>query len=492
MVAYRHSAILGASFATTPAMTQYEQLADEIHALIHSGSLRVGDRLPSVRQSSERRQLSQSTVFQAYYLLESRGLIEARPRSGYYVRPRVPAPLQRPKTSRPSPRPHGVAINDLVVALLNQPHDSHVVPLGSAFLDPTLFPVDRLARSLGTAMRRLAPAKLIEELATGQLRLRQQISQRSAADGIHAGVDEIIITNGAMDALNLSLQALTQPGDLVLLEAPTFYAPLQAIERLKLRALQLPTSPSDGVSLESVEAALAAGEVKVCWFMPTFQNPLGALMPDEKKKSLADLLARYQVPLIEDDVYRDLYFGPRKPRPVKAFDREGWVIHCASFSKTLAPGYRVGWACAGRWTRDIERLKVMSSLSASIPSQAAISDYLSQGGYDLHLRRLRQTILHHRALMVDAIAESFPAGTKVTQPEGGYFLWVELSRRIDALELMRLAMAAGVSLMPGSLFSADRRFAHCIRLNYGATSADMVVRGTRILGKLVHQMIGQE
>ncbi|MES2610564.1 MAG: PLP-dependent aminotransferase family protein [Pseudomonadota bacterium] len=472
-------------------MTQYEQLADEIHALIHSGSLRVGDRLPSVRQSSDRRQLSQSTVFQAYYLLESRGLIEARPRSGYYVRPRVQASLPRPKTTRPSPRPNAVAISDLVVELLNQPRDGHGVPLGSAFLDPTLFPVDRLARSMGAAMRRLPPAKLIEELAAGQLRLRQQISQRYVVDGIHADVDEIIITSGAMDALNLSLQALTKPGDLVLLEAPTFYAPLQAIERLKLRALQLPTCPSDGVGLESVEAALAAGDVKACWFMPTFQNPLGALMPEEKKKALAGLLAKYQVPMIEDDVYSDLYFGPRKPRPVKAFDRDGWVIHCSSFSKTLAPGYRVGWASAGRWTRDIERLKVMSSLSASIPSQAAISDYLAQGGYDLHLRRIRQTILHHRAVMVDAIAESFPAGTRVTQPEGGYLLWVELSRRIDSLELMRLGMAAGVSLMPGPLFSADRRFAHCIRLNYCSTSADRVVRGTHILGALVHQMMGQ-
>ena len=469
-------------------MTQYEQLADEIHALIRSGSLRVGDKLPSVRLCSERRKISQSTVFQAYYLLESRGVIQARSRSGYYVLPRLQEPLQGPDTSRPSLTSHTVAINDLVVEILNLSRRKDVVPLGSAFPDPALFPLDRLARSMGTALRRLPPHKLIEDITTGHLRLRQQIAQRYAVDGVRAEVDEIVITNGAMDALNLSLQAVTSPGDLVLLEAPTFYAPLQAIERLKLRALQLPTSASEGVDLAALESALASGEAKACWFMPNFQNPLGALMPEGRKKALAALLARYRVPLIEDDVYGDLYAGTHKPRPIKAFDPEGWVIHCASFSKTLAPGYRVGWVAAGRWTRAIERLKVMSSLSASVPPQAALSDYLAQGGYDLHLRRLRQTLALQRDVMIDAIAESFPAGTRVTRPQGGYFLWLELAPHIDALALMRQALPAGVSLMPGQLFSADQRFAHCIRLNFAAAPAHDITRATHVLGGLVRGM----
>ncbi|RQO81578.1 PLP-dependent aminotransferase family protein [Acidovorax sp. FJL06] len=466
-------------------MTQYEQLADEIHALIRSGSLRVGDRLPSVRMCSERRKISQSTVFQAYYLLESRGVVQARARSGYYVTPRAQEPLKCPETSRPPLETQTVAINDLVVEILNLSRRPEVIPLGSAFPDPAWFPLDRLARSLGAAMRRLPPRKLIEDLTTGHLRLRQQIAQRYAVDGIHAEVDEIVITNGAMDALNLSLQAVTEPGDLVLVESPTFYASLQAIERLKLRALPLPTSPTEGVDLAAMEAALASGQVRACWFMPTFQNPVGALAPEPHKQAMAELLARYQVPLIEDDVYGDLYAGAHKPRPIKAFDKQGWVIHCASFSKSLAPGYRVGWAAAGRWTRAVERLKVMSSLSASVPPQAAISDYLAQGGYDLHLRRLRQTLALQRDVMMDAIAESFPPGTRVTRPQGGYFLWLELAPHIDAIALMRQALQAGVSLMPGQLFSADRRFSHCIRLNFGAAPAHEITRATHILGALV-------
>lgn len=472
-------------------MTQYEQLADEIHALIRSGSLRVGDRLPSVRTCSERRKISQSTVFQAYYLLESRGVVQARARSGYYVTPRAQDPLKGPETSRPSLETQTVAINDLVVEILNLSRRHEVIPLGSAFPDPALFPLDRLARSLGAAMRRLPPRKLLEDLTTGHLRLRQQVAQRYAVDGIHADVDDIVITSGAMDALNLSLQAITEPGDLVLVEAPTFYASLQAIERLKLRALQLPTSPAEGVDLAAMEAALASGTVRACWFMPTFQNPLGALIPESRKQAMAELLARYQVPLIEDDVYGDLYAGTHKPRPIKAFDKQGWVIHCASFSKNLAPGYRVGWACAGRWTRAIERLKVMSSLSASVPPQAAISDYLAQGGFDLHLRRLRKTLALQRDVMLDAIAESFPPGTRVTRPQGGYFLWLELAPHIDAIELMRQALTAGVSLMPGPLFSADQRFAHCIRLNFGAAPAHEVTRATHILGALVRGLAAE-
>ena len=470
-------------------MKHYERYAEDIAALIAQGSLRVGDRLPSVRAASASRGLSASTIFEAYYQLEARGLIHARPRSGYYVS--APPLVRRPQPamSQPASVSVNVAINDLVFEILNLSRHPDLVPLGSAFPDPSLFPLGKLGRSLASAVRKLSPDQMVQDLSSGSLRLRQHLARRYATDGLNIAPEELVITNGAMEALNLCLQAVTQPGDLVLVESPTFYAALQALERLKLRAFEVATDPSTGLDLGALEAALAQQPVRACWLMSSFQNPLGSLMPESKKQAIAQLLARYQVPLIEDDVYGELYFGTRKPLPITAFDTEGWVLHCASFSKCVAPGYRVGWAAAGRWTRQVEQLKVMSSLSAAVPSQAALSDYLSQGGHDHHLRRLRQTLHHQRDVMLAAISASFPEGTQVTDPQGGYFVWVELPPAIDALVLLRLALAQGISLMPGQLFSADRRFGHCVRLNYGCTDAARMEAATHTLGRLAQTLL---
>jgi len=471
-------------------MKQYQRCAADIAELIANGSLRVGDRLPSVRAASASRRISPSTVFEAYYLLEARGLVHARPRSGYYVSARPAARNPEPPVSRPISDAVQVEINDLVFEILNLSRHPELVPLGSAFPDPALFPLAKLGRSLASAARRLAPRNMVEDLSSGSQRLRQQIAGRYATDGLNIAADDLVITNGAMEALNLCLQAVTEPGDLVVVESPTFYASLQALERRKLRALEVATHPAEGIDLAALESTLSRQPVKACWLMSSFQNPLGGLMPEEKKRDLARLLARHRVPLIEDDVYGELYFGDRKPLPVKAFDEHGLVLHCASFSKCVAPGYRVGWVAAGAWARRVQQLKVMSSLSAAVPSQAALSDYLAQGGHDHHLRRLRQTLLTRRDAMLQAIADSFPEGTHVTHPQGGYFVWVALPPAIDALSLLRQALDHGVSLMPGQLFSADRRFTHCVRLNYGAAEVPALEAATRQLGDLARAMAG--
>ena len=282
-----------------------------------------------------------------------------------------------------------------------------VVPLGSAFPSPALFPLDKLARCLTPAMRARDPGELVEDLTQGNLQLRHQIGLRYGHEGTVVGADEITITNGAMEALNLCLQVLTQPGDVVAVESPAFYGALQALERLQLRAVEVATHPRDGVDLDSLAEVLARHPVKACWFMPQFQNPLGSLMPDATKAAMVDLLARHGVPLIEDDVYGELHFGPGRVRPAKAYDRSGLVLHCASFSKCLAPGYRVGWTAAGRFAPSVQRLKLMTTLSTAIPSQWALARYLQGGGYDRHLRQLRQTL---RAEVAAMRARSLDAG----------------------------------------------------------------------------------
>jgi DNA-binding transcriptional MocR family regulator len=465
-------------------MKRYEQYADELSELIRTQVLRPGDRLPSVRQASASRKISPSTVFEAYYLLEARGLIQARPRSGYYVNALRSAVGVEPATAQPAGQSTVVEISELVFQVLGSTRQADVVPLGSAFPTPRLFPVDKLARCLSPAMRRLDPQRIVEELTSGSERLRRQIGLRYVAGGLGLDTREIVITNGAMEALNLCLQAVTRPGDVVAVESPTFYAALQALERLQLRAVEVATHPRHGVELDSLAQVLAQHPVKACWFMPNFQNPLGCLMPEENKRALVELLARHEVPLIEDDVYGELYHGLRRPLPCKAFDRQGLVMHCSSFSKCLAPGYRVGWTAAGRFADQVQRLKLMTTLGNAVPPQEALCDYLQQGGFDRHLRQLRQALADSQARALRAIAKHFPQGTRVTRPEGGYFLWVELPAQVDALKLHRLALSQNISLAPGHLFSADRRFAHCVRLNYGQCGDERFDDALRTLGQL--------
>ena len=448
-------------------MKLYEALADELASLMASGVLRPGEKLPSVRQQQERRGVSPSTVFQAYYQLEARGLIESRPRSGYYVAARRAAATPEPEVSRPGPDPTLVDVSGLVFQVLEASRAPGVVPFGSAFPSPLLFPFEKLGRAVSASMRRIDPWSTVADLPPGNAELRRQIALRYQLDGVQVAPDDIVITNGALEALNLCLQAVARPGDTVLVESPSFYAALQALERIGLKAVEVATHPRQGVDLAALASALEQHKPSACWLMTSFQNPLGSLMPPGKKQALVELLAAHDVPLIEDDVYGELYFGAQRPALSKRFDSKGIVMHCSSFSKCLAPGFRVGWAAAGRFARQVERLKLTTSLAAAMPSQLALAEYLGQGGYERHLRQLRAALAAQQRQMLAAIEAHFPSGTRVTQPQGGYFLWVVLPEPVDALALHRLALGQGISIAPGPMFSATRAFRNCIRLNYG-------------------------
>ena len=443
--------------------------------------------MPSVRQTCASRRISPSTVFQAYYLLESRGLIRAVPRSGYFVAARADGVLlAEPRTSDPQPGIQAVEVSDLICSILGSARSRDIVPLGSAFLDPALFPLDRLRRALISSTRRLEPWNMVDDLPPGNLRLRREIAKRYLQQGMTVDADEVVLTNGAMEALNLCLSALARPGDAVVVESPTFYIALQALQHLGLHAIEVPTHVREGIDLGRLEQVIELYRPKACWLMTTFQNPLGSLMPDTKKRDLVEMLARHNLPMIEDDVYAELYEGKVAPLPARAFDRRGLVLHCSSFSKCLAPGYRVGWAAPGRWVRDVQRLKVTTSLSGSIPVQAALAEYLQEGGYDRHLRSLRLSLQAQRASLFDAVTRNFPEGTQIVRPAGGYFMWLELPIGVDAMALYRAALAERISIAPGPMFSARAEFRHHIRLTCGQRWDAALERATRTLARLIH------
>jgi DNA-binding transcriptional MocR family regulator len=466
-------------------MKRYEALAADVEESIRTGVLRPGDRLASVRHISTSRGVSPSTVFQAYYLLEARGLIRARERSGYFVSGAVRrVPPEPDLISQPKDESIALDVSERVFEILESSMTRDVVPFGSAFPSPLLFPLARLGQAMASSAQSLDPWGTVDDLTPGNAALRRQIALRYLADGVHVHSDEIVITNGALEALTICLAAVARPGDAVVVESPTFYAALQALERMGLQAVEVPTHPRDGIDLTALEHAIARHHPKACWLMTTFQNPLGSLMPEEKKKALVDLLARHEIPLIEDDVYAELYFGDKRPAPAKAFDTQGLVLHCSSFSKCLAPGYRIGWAAPGRYTRAVARQKLTTTLSTSAPAQLALATYLARGAFDKHLRKLRRTLAEQHATFAEALGHFFPAGTRATRPAGGYFLWVELPEGTDALEIHSHALSLGISVAPGPIFSATRAFTNCLRLNYGHAWDARAEQALATLGRL--------
>lgn len=473
-------------------MKRYEKLADDIARMMASGLIQAGERLPSVRQACTSFQVSPATVFKAYYLLESQGLIRAKEKSGYYALAQASCSTQHAFL----PLDHQaqlseVSVSDLVFSLLDSVQDRAIIPFGSAFPSPQLFPIQRLARSAASAMRFMDGQALIAEMPLGMLELRRHIAHRYALSEVLLGADDILITTGAMEALNLCLQAVTQPGDYVAIESPTFYASLQVLERLQLKAVEIPVHPETGLDVQVLAQALEQYPVKACWCMSNFQNPTGASLSEANKQALVALLAQHQVPLIEDDVYRELYFADTPPKPAKAYDREGWVMHCSSFSKSLAPGYRIGWVSAGRFSEQVKRLKQMTTISASIPAQAILNDYLQHGGYDRHLRVLRQQLRQQHEQLRQAIIRYFPAGTRIAQPQGGYFLWLALPPQVNTLELFRLALQQGISIAPGPMFSATQGMQNHVRLSFGMPWSAELEQAVKQLAALVNTLSQQ-
>lgn len=462
----------------------YEQVAGRIRHLIEKGVLRPGERVPSVRELSRQQNVSVSTAFQAYFLLEDRGFIEARPRSGFYVRAPLRGALPEPGRSRPSATATSVGISDLVADVMRAASMPDVLPLGAATPNAALLPTARLNRCLIKVIRQHGVESNAYDFPPGNPALRRQIARRSLAWGGSLSAEEIVITNGCMEALTLCLRVVARPGDTIAIESPTFYGHLQAIESLGLKALEIATDPRDGMSLDALELALSRQDVRAC-LVTNFNQPLGSLMPDENKQRLVKMLARHDIPLIEDDLYGELYFGSRRPVTAKSFDRKGLVLLCASFSKTLAPGYRVGWVAPGRFQEKVEQLKFMTSIGTAAPLQMAVAEFLQGGGYDRHLQEMRRACARQVDTMSGAIARYFPEGTKATRPAGGHVLWVELPKSVDSLELFRRALEQKIGLAPGPIFSAKGKYRNFIRLNCANPWSERIEKGLERLGELV-------
>ena len=466
-------------------MKLYEKLAKTIGDQIRQGVLLPDEKIPSIRQASQHHKMSMTTVVHAYSQLESQGLIESRPQSGYFVRTRAErTAMPALRASNPSPVPSQVDVSRLVLSTLRSIRAHNAIPFGSPYPDPSLFPQRKINQHIHAAGRQEANWGLMNDLPPGNPELIRQIARRYLQNGLAVDPNEIVITVGATEAINLCLQAVANPGDTIAVESPTYYAMLHAIERMGMRAVEVATHPREGIDLDALADVIRTQKVAACMVMPNFQNPLGFQMPDAKKRDLAALLAKHDIPAIENDVYHELYYGDAHPSALKTYDTNGLVLHCASFSKSLTAAYRIGWAMAGRYVARVEKFKFLNTLTTPSIPQLAIAAYLQNDSYELHLRRMRRRYAQQARIMRAAVLRFFPRGTRVSQPAGGYVLWVELPEAIDSMRLYQAAIASGITIGPGYMFATSNRYQNCIRLNYSYLWNRDIETAIMLLGKI--------
>lgn len=466
----------------------YLRLAGLLERMIADRSLRPGDRVPSVRQFSRLQQVSVPTALQAYATLETRGLIEARPKSGFYVRSRLADSVPEPGTSTGVPRVTKLEEADPVEALLADHADAGLVPFGAALPSARLLPGARLTRIMGTIGRRLGDDSIGYDLAPGHESLRTQLARRSLEWGCALKPEEFMVTVGATEAVSLALRATCKPGDTVAVETPTYFGLANTLRELQLKALPVGVRSTDGMDLDALERALRRTRVAACVTVPNFQNPTGTVMPEENKKRLIALCAAHSIALIEDDTYGDLPHEGVRPRCLKAFDTAETVILCGSFSKKLAPGYRVGYVVAGRWHKRVRALKQTSTLIGALLPTLAVAEFLKTGGFDRYLRSIRESYRQQVVRMREAIVESFPEGVALSRPQGGYLLWCQLPGDVDAIQLYQRARESGISIAPGPMFSPTAELHDFIRINCGYPWSTRVEQAVGVLGDLVRRM----
>jgi len=473
---------------TAEGVFRYVSVEKHILSLIDSGSLGPGERIPSLRTLGERLGVSVSTVSQAYVALERRGVVEARPKSGFFVRARPARPPAPRASVLPAKPPTTVNRGALIREVLDGMGRRDIVPLGVARTDEAFLPTRQLNRLLGKVAASGGEDVVAYEGVCGNMTLRRQIAWRLAEAGIEVRPEDVMVTAGAMEALYIALRSVTRPGDNVAIAAPTYYCFLQLLENFGLRAVELPSHPDGGVRPADLATALDRFDVRAVILTPNFNNPDGARIPDPAKAEMAAMLAARGVPAIEDDVYGDLHFDGRRPRCLASYDTAGYVLHCSSFSKTLAPGFRVGYLLPGRFAAKAFEIKATTSVCCATPTQLAVAAYLGQGTFERHLRKTRIVLERQARMMEERILEHFPPGTRVTHPSGGTVLWVQLPEHVDSISLFYEAKARGISVAPGNIFSSCDQFNHFLRLSYGSAWSPEVEAALASLGRLAQAL----
>lgn len=478
-----------ASFTTDDHL--YMQVAEGLEKMISDDVLKIGDKLPSVRLLSNEYGISMGTAFQAYYHLEGKGLIESRPKSGYYVRFSQRRFPELPKIIQPDILSHDVSVKEMIASIyadIASPNEK-VINFALAVPDVSLLPAAKINKSVMHVLRNSKDSCINYEHTQGNVELRKQIAKLAFNWGGKIKPDEVVITSGCLEAVTMCLRAVTQPGDTVAVESPNYFGIYQAIESMGLKVVEISSCFVTGLEIDCLEKTLKKFPIKAVVAIPNFNNPLGGCMPDENKKKLVELITHYNIPLIEDDIYGELYFGKNRPKTCKYYDTKGLVMHCSSLSKSLAPGYRIGWVIPGKFIEQVKQIKRIHNISSPTITQAAMAHFLQNGRYEYHLKNLRKALYTQCLRYLQAIIEYFPEDTKVSRPHGGFVLWVQLNKKVNAFKLRTEAMKHHISVMPGKIFSVSPNYSNCLRISFGKPWNDEADYGLMMLGKLIRKMM---
>ena len=468
----------------------YQRIAQQLAEDIQNGVYRPGERVPSVRKLSTQKGVSHATVLQAYATLEDQGLIHARPQSGYYVH-------QTPALTAPKPQiakveaPYAVTRSSIISEILSQARREGIIPLGAAVPASDYLPLRALHQQMSKITRFHSHKAFSYTFSPGYEPLRRQVAIRMRDAGAAVDPSNVVITNGCVEALQLALRAVTRPGDLIATESPSYYGTVQLCQLLELQVIEIPTDPDTGLSLEALQRALDKWPIKALVLTARAGNPMGATMPEARQRKLVGMMAQRKLTIIEDDIYGELMFDQGQSRALKAFDCSDTVIYCSSFSKTISPGVRTGWLITRRYQETIEQLQTFTTLSACSVSQMAVAAYLENGGYDRHLRHIRQEYCKNLSQFQLAVQQYFPEGTQISRPRGGYILWISLPGGADTLTLFNWALAQNISIAPGIVFSNSDQFNHCLRLNCGIPWNRSTEQAVMTLGVLARQLVSE-
>lgn len=464
----------------------YQQIALELARNIDAGVYESGERMPGIRAIKDSMRVSASTAVAAYRQLELDGYIQSRPRSGFYVSKRVATRFEEPAVLDDLPkRPRLVAQQARVLSLSDQINNPKMIKLGAAVPDAHFLPVQLLRKITNDLLKSESSTVYLYEEPLGAPELRQQLCKRMTQLGCRCRPEDLIVTSGCQEAVFLALRAITKPGDVVALESPSYHGHVQIVEALGLKAVEIPADPRKGLSLEALQLAIDQWPIKACLLIANFSNPLGAKMSEANRKALMKLINATDLVLIEDDIYGDLDFSQERPRPLKALDTVGKVIYCSSFSKTIAPGVRVGWALNANYLEAMEYQKIITNVSVGRLPQLVIAKILQAGRYEKHLRYLRVELEKSMIKIREAVARYFPKETRMTQPGGGYVLWLELPASVDAVQISELALGKGISIAPGPLFSSSGKYKNYMRLSFAVKWGPEIDRALHTLGILV-------
>lgn len=470
---------------------RYRNIADVFENRILEGVYRVGDRLPSTRDVCRAFNVSITTAYHAYAILEQKGLIRAKPQSGYIVLSRPQVLVSHDRALLHDEHESILDLEAIALRILAADTQKSLTPFGSVFADPDLFPIKRLLSLMRTASRRPDHSDFRLHSIAGLADLRREIAKRYARHGYAVSVDEIIVTSGSIDSVNIALSALLRAGDTVAVEDPCFFPTLFSLRRHGLRGVPIPVSPHAGLDLVELERVLATGKVRACVLMSTCQMPMGVSMSNEKKQWLVQLAEKYGVPIIENGAYDEFARPGEYPASCKAFDKSGLVVSCSSFSSSLSPQLRVGWLCAGRFYKRVLSVKLLTSMTSHWIAQRTAAEFLKYENLDRHMASVRSILGKRMSTGLGELDKWSSLVRQRSDPKGGSIVWLALPSEIDSLALFTRAASEGLSFMPGALFSAGRPRHNEIALNFSFPWTEDALESLSRLMKLIASSVDE-